>query len=330
MTRPTMGPSTRNPLLKQFKGWFSTNILLKIAALALAVFLWFHSDTNKVQQEDYSIPISIMLEDTALVDMSSGHGNARVLLEGQGKEFLKLLWNKPRFEFAVMEKKPKRLEIPLNPKDVIIPEGVSLRPLAILEPQSILIELDWLTEKTLTVMPMVERIEEGFIQKGKLTVEPAEVRIRGARQELKGRKSIPTELVRLPSSSGEFELVAKIDLNDFRTLKAVEETVVIRGEIERIIERRMENIAVEITGALKQTYHAKPGTIDILVTGMESRIASLKPEEIKAVLEINIPPTGETYYSPMIVLPDFVELISEQPKLFQAIPEDSLLSEDTP
>ncbi|MFQ6103579.1 MAG: YbbR-like domain-containing protein [Candidatus Glassbacteria bacterium] len=330
MVKLKSSPGIPHLILRQLKEWFSKNILLKIAALALAVFLWFNAATNRIQQEEYSVPISIVIEDTSLVDFTQDYGRARILFEGQGKEFLKLLWNKPRFEFAIDEKKPKKVKIRPSPGDVIIPEGISLRPLAVLEPEAIEVELDWLVEKTIPVLPVFEMAEEGFIQKGKITADPTEINVRGARKEIKGLKSVPTELIELPSTAGNFEVIARIDLSKFQTLTTYQETVKIRGEIERIIERKLEDIPVEITGMLRKDYRANPETINILVTGRESRIASLTPKEIKAVLEINTPPSGETYYSPKIVLPENVELISEQPKLFQAVLLDSIQRIDSP
>jgi hypothetical protein len=320
-----LGPGTRHTAYKQIKGWFSKNILLKIAAIALAAFLWFHSATNRIQQEEYSVPITVVLEDTSLVDINREYGSATVLLEGQGKEFIKLLWQKPRLVFALTEKKPRKFELSITPQDMIIPEGVLLRPIAVLGPQSVEVELDWLTEKIVSVLPMVKLADEGFIQKGKVTVEPAEVKLRGARKELKGLKSIPTVLVELPTASGEFELAANLDLGGFSTVLTVDEVVLIKGEIERLIERKMEEIPVEITGNMRKDYRARPETINIIVTGMESRVASLSQQEVRVLLEINSPPSGETYYSPKIVLPESIELISEQPKLFQAVPADSII-----
>lgn len=314
----------------QIKGWFSKNILLKIAALSLAIFLWFYSATSRVQQEEYLVPISVVVEDTSLVDLRRDHGNASILFEGQGKEFLKLLWKKPRFEFTIDEKKPREIEIQLAAQDLVIPEGVHLRPVSILEPQSITVEIDWLTERSVPILPMIELTEEGFVQSGNVTVEPAEVMVRGARKELRGLKHVPTEPVELPSTSGEYEIVAALDTRQFQTLVPAVDSVLIKGSIQRVIERKLENIPVEVTGLLREEYRAVPPTIDIIVTGMETKIAGLTQDQIQAMLEINSPPSGETYYSPKIVLPDDVELISEQPKLFQAIAEDTLSeSEDS-
>ncbi len=318
-----IGAGDPRSLSIHIKGWFSKNILLKIASLSLAVFLWFYSATSRVQQEEYLVPISVVVEDTSLVDLRRDHGNASILFEGQGKEFLKLLWKKPHFEFTVDEKKPREIEIPLSALDLVIPEGVHLRPVSILEPQSITVEIDWLTERSVPVLPMVERTDEGYVQHGNVRVEPDEVVVRGARKELRGLKHIPTELVELPSTSGVYEIVAALDTEQFQTLVPSVDSVRITGSIERVIERKLEDIPVEVAGLLSDEYRAVPATIDIIVTGMESKVSGLTPDQVQAMLEINNPPTGETYYSPKIVLPEDVELISEQPKLFQAVAEDT-------
>lgn len=324
MPKYKFGSGSKNPPHKQVKNWFSTNILLKFAALALALFLWFYSVTNSIQQEQYAVPIFVTVVDTGLVDLSRDYGTAEVLLEGQGKEFIKLLWTEPRFEFAVAEKKPKKVQIALNPRDVVVPEGASLRPLAVLGPSSIEVELDWLIEKVIPVFAAIEPQEEGFVQKGKVTLEPEQVTLTGARKELRGLKMIQTLPVELPSEPGPFNIDTNLDLSGFSTLETVDGLITVRGELERLIERKMENVPIKITGLLKSNYRPEPTMISIIVTGTESRIAGLTVEDIEAVLEINNPPSGETYYSPKIVLPENVELINEQPKLFQAVPGDTL------
>lgn len=313
-----------NSISGHIKGWFSKNILLKISAFSLAVFLWFHSLTNAIHQQEYRVPIGVTVADTSLVDLARDHGDARILLEGQGKEFLKLLFRKPRAHLAITDRKPMKLELPLSPHDVVMPEGVGLRTVAVLEPRSIEIELDHLVRRVIPISPVIEPSSERFAQQSNLVLEPREVLVAGAKKELKGLKEIRTVSVRLPSASGDYEIEAELDLSAFQTLKTSTKSVRIQGTLERVIERKLQNIPVEVIGSLGSTYRAKPETIDLIVTGIESRVASLSPREVKAVLEVDIPPAGETYFSPRITLPESVELISEQPKLFRAVPLDSV------
>jgi hypothetical protein len=308
----------------QIKGWFSKNILLKIAALALAVFIWFDSAMNRIHQQDYRIPILVTVADTTLVDTVGDHGSARVLLEGEGKDFLKLLLRKPIAHFTVTEREPRKIEFPLSPQDVVMPEGMDLRAVSVLEPRTIEIELDRFMRRVLPVSPVIEPGGKGFLQESSILVEPPEVPVAGARSELKGLTSIPTMPVALPSTSGEYVVEADLDLSGFVTLTTSVKRVKVKGTVERVIEKKLEDIRVEVTGSLASGYRAKPETIDLIITGIESTVMHLSSAEVRAVLEVNDPPAVETYYSPRITLPENVELISEQPKLFQAVPRDSL------
>jgi YbbR domain-containing protein len=330
MAKLKLSQGVPRSIYTQIKSWFSKNVLLKISALALAVFLWFHSATNRVHQQEYRVPIHVNVTDTSLVDVARDHGNARVLLEGQGKEFLKLLLRKPSVQFAVTDRKPARAEFPLSPHDVIIPEGVDLRSVAVLEPRAVEVELDYLIRRVVPVSPVVELAGEGFVQGSQIVVEPPEILVTGSKRELKGLQAVPTMSVTLPSASGEYEVEAQLDLSGFLTLTTSVKSVRITGAIERVIERKLQNIPVEVIGKMGSDYRAKPETIDLIVTGIESRVASLSPREVKAALEVNSPPFGETYFSPRITLPENVELISEQPKLFRAVPRDSLSQQAAP
>ena len=116
----------------------------------------------------------------------------------------------------------------------------------------------WLMEKVIPVTAAIESHQEGFIQKGRITVEPDEVTVKGARKELRGLAVVETVPVALPSVPGPFELVTSLDLSGFTTLEVVDGSITLRGELERLIERKMEDIPVVITGLLKSNYQPEP------------------------------------------------------------------------
>ena len=173
---------------------------------------------------------------------------------------------------------------------------------------------------------------------GDVTVDPATVILSGAKGVLSGLDSIETVEDFIEGVTDSFSTTVALDLSNLRTVTSEVTEVTISGRIEQYVEFELGEIPIRLKGRLRREFTVTPDLIQIVVIGPVSLIQTLREEEVDVYIEINDPPIGKTYYSPMIELPDGIELLSEQPKLFKAIrigetsdrPVESLISEVKP
>ncbi len=310
-------------LLTSVKEWFSRNILLKTTSLVLGLFLWFHAITDQAHQMAYPVPLELVLSDSTLVIVNDLPPTIEVLFAGTGKELLKLWWYKPNYVKEIDIDEVGVKDINLDVSSLSMPAEVNLIPLGVKFPAALHVTLDRVVEKKVRVVSNLKVIPgEEYVVVGNVSVEPSSVTLKGARGELSGIDAVKTVGKTVEGVTDSFSTAVKLDLSNFRNVASEITEVTVSGRVEKYVEFELSEIPIRLRGRLKDKFVVQPGYIGLVIIGPVSRIQSLNKDEIDVYIEINDPPVGETYYSPMIDLPLGVELLSEQPKLFKAVPID--------
>jgi len=316
-------PGSDPHLLASLRGWFSKNILLKVIALVLGLFLWFHAVTDQAHQLDYPVPLEIVVSDTTLVIVNEPPSEVSIIFAGTGKELLKLWWKKPFFVKEVEGSDVGVRDLSLDVSSLSMPSDINLIPLGVKSPAELHLALDRLIERELTIVSRLRIVpDEGYVLAGGVSIDPPTVLLSGARGELSNVDSIMTVEGVVDGVKDSFDISLPLDLSGMRTVAPSVKKVTLSGKVEKFVEIELGEIPITIRGRLRDEFSVLPGNIELAVIGPISLIQVLNKNEIDVYIEINDPPVGETYYSPMIELPDGIELLSEQPKLFKAVPAE--------
>lgn len=314
--------------LDSLKEWLSRNIVLKLISLALGLFLWFHAVTDRAHQMDYPIPLDLVVSDTTLIIVNEPPSEVNILFAGTGKELLKLWWKQPFFVKEIEGGEVGVRNVSLDVSSLSMPAGMNLIPLSVKSPTDLYVTLDRLIEKEVRVLSRVKiRPKEEYVIVGDVSIDPATVILRGAKGVLSSLDSIKTEESFITGVTDSFSATVNLDLSDLRTITSRVTEVTISGRVEKYVEFELGEIPIRLKGRLRHEFTVSPERIQIVVIGPVSLIQTLRKEEVDVYIEINDPPVGETYYSPMIELPEGIELLSEQPKLFKAVPVDESAAE---
>ena len=310
-------------LLALLKGWFSRNIVLKVISLLLGSFLWFHAVTDQAHQISYPIPLELVVSDTTLIIVNDPPKEVDIVFAGTGKELLKLWWRRPVFVKEIEGGEVGVRNLSLDVSSLSMPANLNLIPLGIKSPTDLHVALDRRVEKEVRVSSRLKvRPKEEYVIVGDVSIDPPTVVLRGASGVLSGIDSIATVAGTIEGVTDSFSTTVALDLSGLRTVTSEVSEVTISGRVEKYVEYELGEIPIRLKGRLRHEFTVSPDQIQIVVVGPVSLIQSLRREEVDVYIEINDPPVGETYYSPTIALPDGIELLSEQPKLFKAIPID--------
>lgn len=309
--------------LESLKGWFSRNIVMKLISLALGLFLWFHAVTDRAHQMDYPIPLELVVSDTTLIIVNDPPSEVNILFAGTGKELLKLWWKQPIFVKEIEGGEVGVRNLSLDVSSLSMPADLNLIPLGIKSPTNLFVTLDRRIEKEVRVTSRLKiRPKEEYVIVGDVSIDPPTVTLTGAKGVLSSLDSIKTVENFIGGVTDSFSTTVKLDFSDLRTITSQVTEVTISGRVEKYVEFELGEIPIRLKGRLRHEFTVSPDLIQIVVIGPVSLIQTLRKEEVDVYIEINDPPVGETYYSPMIELPEGIELLSEQPKLFKAVPID--------
>jgi hypothetical protein len=308
-------------ILSTLKGWISRNAGLKLISLVLGLFLWFHAVTDQAHQMDYSVPLMVGVADSAFMIINDLPTEVNVIFAGTGKELLKLWWEEPLYVKEIVADGAGVVDLSLDVSSLSMPENVKIIPLGITSPTDLHIVLDSVVEKEVIVVSRLRVIPaEEYVVVGDIAIDPPTITLRGARGELSGIQSVRTVEGVVKGVVDSFSTVLPIDLSELRTVTSGIPVVTMTGRVEKYVDIELGGIPITLKGRLKGKFLLQPAFIELVVVGPVSLIQSLQRKDIEVYIEINDPPVGDTYYSPMIELPEGIELLSEQPKLFKAIP----------
>jgi YbbR domain-containing protein len=289
----------------------------KLAALFMALFLWFHVATDKVHELVTSFPLEISNFPDRLILAEKIPDHIDVKIQGKGKELLKLL---------LAEKKPLQIDAgeltrgetnyTIEFEQIPLPEGLELRVVDILPSENLKIWLDYSMEKELKVQPDVKiSPTEGFELVGELHYNPAEVTISGPRMWVKGLKEIRTREKVIEDAQAPVSEQIDLMLPEGYNLTLSTPRISFSQNVEKTVERRIAKLAVELIHTFRyRKYLLQPDSIDVIISGAQSTVEAINPDEIKVTADCTIAKIKEKIKLPLqIKLPAKVKLKGVEP-----------------
>jgi len=260
---------------------------IRVGALALAFFLWFHAVTEHLYERE--IDIRLQMEDPPPSDPPSREvivaslppTHVRVLVSGRGKDLLQL--NGDGFLLRIKSEgsagsvrtyrlTPGHVENRTTDREVKIEE--------IIAPKEIEISLDWRVEREVWVKPLVElEVAEAYIQVGDMGIEPQKIKIAGPSKQMRKIEFIRTDSLDLKGlrEDVDYQLALqkpggiRIDLHPTR--------VRVKVDIQILAEDDIAHVPVKVRHVAGGNVVPEPSRVQVKVRGGVDVIANLDPEE---------------------------------------------------
>lgn len=291
---------------------FTSNLPLKALALLLAVFLWLLGVLDRSYIVNVNVPI--VLERPA----SGGYVSeldaelARVTLEGRGRDLLKLRRSALRLRVRLPEGDIGRRQFKLNPADLRLPSGITVREI---EPAQITFRLNPVDSRTVTVnVPTIGKPAGGLV----IAVKPVEpVQLFGPPGELRLFTSVTTETLDLSTITQPGTRRLRIILPEGEAFMARPESVTVTITTEQEVARIFLDVPVVVIAPNVDRVSLNPATAQIAVAGPASRIDSLKTPDIGTRIKISGLGPGQYKLAAEISLPEGFRLVRCEPPLFE-------------
>ena len=294
----------------------------KLAAIFMALLLWFHVATDKVYEHGHSFHLEILNVPERLLLAEELPQEIEVRFRGKGKELLKLLLaEKNSVSIDAQDFKRGETDCSIEPEQVPIPEGLELRVTGILPSENLKVWLDYSMEKELKVQPVIRITPaEGFDKVGELHYNPQEVTISGPRMWVRDLKEISTQEMVIEDADEPVSDQVDLALPEGYNLLLSSSKVSFSQNVERIVERKISRLPVELTNVpRRREVTIAPDSIDVTISGTRTLLEAIGAEQLKVTVDCAGAKRDETVKLPVeIKLPEKVSLKQALPDSVEA------------
>ena len=257
---------------------------LKVLALVITLGLWYAVTTQRAPaqmrlravQLDFILPEGVEIGNDPVDEVD-------VTLEGSQGKLAELNARNlvARADLADLRTGDRVLRLTDANVTMDLPEGVRIVGI---NPRSLTLHLEPLVEREVAVEARFEGAPPEGFARGAVQVSPASVRVRGPESHVASVARAYTETVSLAGQRETLVLPqVAVDIADHKVVP-LDATVAVRVEIsEEQSERRFTNVPVRSASGAP----VSPASATLTLRGPRSIVESLRPEDVRLVVEIN-------------------------------------------
>ncbi len=296
---------------------FLDNWGYKVAALMLAVLLWFNVSAGERRDQPVRTRLEFVVTDTSwvVVDVPT---EATTNFQGRRSDISRLILDPPRLRYVIDSVTAPVMRILLQPDMVAYDRELSVRPTDV-RPSAVELLFEPRVTREVQVEPVIEAsAASGFVIVGVPDVDPATVTVRGRQSEVEALVAVPTERLSLRNVARTETHRLALQLSPEPTSLSVEPLSVLATiEVDSLVERTFE-VPLRVTGAAADGVRLERDRITVLVRGAARRVRALTVAALAATVRVDRRPDGPT------VLP--VRIILEEGAGVAVVPEPSRVS----
>lgn len=273
--------------------FISENWQLKLLAIVLASLLWVGVSAEQPIAQWLPVSFSVDLQDTEFrLIAASVPENVEVRFEAPGRLMWDLATDRPELVLRVTEVDEESQTFILSPQMVGLRGGPTVRAVDV-RPNTVRLRFERLGASELPVRVPVTGLRPGYSVVGVPSVRPERVRVSGPARQLADLEFVQTVPMDLSAAESTFVGVVDLDVAPLRGLRLGRETVEVSGRVDRVAERVLPAVAVEVG----QGISVLPGTVSLRLRGPQSVLRGILPGALRVVVAIDsipvqIPPTG--------------------------------------
>jgi YbbR domain-containing protein len=259
----------------------------KVAALLLALFLWFNVAEKRPVEGVTELPLRYANLPANLAFASEAPASAKVRVRGAGR-FMR--WKLKDVYLSInLSLASKGMNTHLvSPAEVVMPADRGVEVLEVIDPKAVRVDLDVIGSAQVPVVPVIrgELVSER-VMLSKPVADPARVTITGAQKIVTGLSSVPTVPIDVNSLAKRDRVSARLDLSALPPLSSDVDEVAVTAEIEPRKELGIPAVPVKAGDGERVTVSFLPGSVDLVVAGAATQIEALDPLELELVIDVS-------------------------------------------
>jgi hypothetical protein len=277
-------------------GWIRRDIGLKAVALGLALFLWVTIAERREVELTVDLPLKYTDMPADMIFTAEAPREAKARIRGRGK-FLRWRLDDVYFSINLSAATEGMVTHVVSTGEAEIPPDKEIVVLEVLEPKAIRVELDNLVTREIPVGVRLEgEVPDDKVMIGKARSDPAAVVVDGGEKLVEPMDSIMIEPVDLGQLAKKDQVEAMIDLSCLPYVTAAMEKVSISARIEDRKELGIPSVPIEAPAGRGEKARLTPDSLDVVISGAESQVDSLDPQDLSLVVDARDLPKGQLVF----------------------------------
>ena len=271
-------------VMKIIPGWLRQNVRIKLGMFMLAVMLWFFVATQRNYERIISVPVKITGMKKNRVITSEVPDRVDVKFQASGRELIRMRFVEEPYLSINLSTIFYYYTFRITPDMIVIPGGLRVIPLDVVQPDSISVMLKEKAEAVLPVTPQLRvNTDAGYILATKPTTIPAQVRVIGPKDQLDELETIKTVFAQVDEARKSGEVVLDLAAPAPYGYRFLPEQVRVIYQVERLTEREFKNVQVSADHVPQgRRLLLEPQTVAISAVGSVTALAALKAANITA------------------------------------------------
>jgi YbbR domain-containing protein len=281
-------------------GWIRHDLGLKVAALALALFLWVIVSERREVEMTVSLPIKYVDMPSDLTFVAPVPRTADARIRGKGK-FLRWRLEGVYFRINLSAATKGIVTHVVSSGEAEIPSGKDMEVLEVIRPKAVRLDLDTMGTRRLPVGIVLKgSVPEDKDMIGKAKSRPRSVVVDGGAKVVDSVDSVKTEPVDLGQLSKKDSLEIKLDLASLPYVTSDVEKVKVLARIEDRKELGIPAVPILAPAGRGEKILFTPDSLDVVISGAESQVDSLDPQELALEVDTRDLPRGQLVFSPEV------------------------------
>ncbi|MCD6594293.1 hypothetical protein J7L68_01270 [bacterium] len=287
------------------------NIILIVISVSIAVILWLNVITERQYETDLYVSLAIENIPPKYVIANKIPTIVHIQVSGKGKDLLAqfLTGGSAKISVANFSYGRKTIELESQNFDFVSSE---IKLDEVLSPKEVVINLDRKRTKKVPVKSQLVIIPaDGMYCSKEPDFRPSVITVEGPESKLNKISYIYTASETLREFNTSTSFLVPLLYPDEKVIP-VPDTVAVLVEVDKLIQRRIENVGVNITDMSNPIGIVEPSAITVIITGPKDDVENLKASQIKAYITFN--DTIENKVKPTIIVPENVQVIGTDPE----------------
>lgn len=276
-----------------WKGLFVANWPYKLAALVLALLLWFSVSAEERLEYDVPTNLAVEVRDTAWV-LASAPEDVRTVFQAQRGEATALTFGaQPVIRISIDSVRSPTRRVELRSDMVEYNRQLNARPTEV-RPSEIELQFEPRQARRLPVRPALEATAaEGFTIVRPVLLQPESVTVSGAESEVASMSEVPSERVELEDLRSSFTRELRLRTPPgVPTVSVSPRAVLATVEVDSLVELRFRR-ALELEGGAASAAASPVDSVEVVVRGARGSLRSLSADDVSAYVTVDsLPPGG--------------------------------------
>jgi len=191
---------------------FRENLAIKLAAITLALLVYFHVRTEREDELTFRVPVVLKGLPDSLTWTGEAPKDVTVAMSGKLKNLLRLRLSSPHIDVDVSQVGSGRFQRTLSSGDIPVPAGANLLVTHFAGPDQLDIVIERKMSKQVRVTPLVSgKPPEGYVLTGYPTAVPESTTVTGPASVVSLMDSLYTEPLDVSARRASFSQRIKLD-----------------------------------------------------------------------------------------------------------------------